>query len=546
MLSVREALNLPIMSTCQLVAGEAGLDNLIEWVHIVDIPNAQFEYDRQGILLLTTGIGMQDDEAAQAGLIQKLTNQGFSGLVWSLGSGFTAVPDLVKNEAEKQNFPVITSPKDVMFVDLSKQILDRITKRQVRLLKRSNNIQGQLTDIVLKGGTLQELAEMLGNSIQRSISIEDSSFRVVASHQVGPIDDSRKRTLANGRTPPDMAQGLIDSGIYSRLLQKMGPIYLESMPEIGLDFERVVAPIIVDREIYGYMWIISGDRPFTELDELATEQAATVAALLLFKNMAVQEATESLRGDFLEELLNGNIHSIHFSEQAHRLGFKKDKSHQILLIQGMPKAGGNGRSLYDNVQQWLHNIKARPLLISRDKRIVLILESSDETSGKQIAEGLINDLNHPACPLLIGIGQPTKLSNESEGLRESYEQAEEALQIGLALNKKNEYLLFSDLGLHHWLYHLPSSQQDGNKFLGKIRELARYDEARNTELVKTLEAYLDHGGSLVDTAESLYIHRNTLLHRLERIKTLNHIDLRNPIYRLNLHIAVKAFRLNGG
>ncbi len=546
MLSVREALNLPIMSTCEIVAGEAGLDNLIEWVHIVDIPNAHFEYERQGILLLTTGIGLQNDDQAQADLIQKLTDEGFSGLVWSLGAAFTAVPDLILKEAEKHNFPIITAPKEVMFVNVSKEIIDRITKRQVRLLKRSNNIQGQLTEIVLKGGTLQELAEMLGSSIQRSISIEDASFRVVASHQVGPIDDSRKKTLANGRTPPDMAQGLIDSGIYNRLLHKMGPIHLESMPEIGLDFERVVAPIIVDREIYGYMWIISGDRPFTEFDELATEQAATVAALLLFKNMAVQEATESLRGDFLEELLNGNIQSIHFSEQAHRLGFKKDRTHQMLLIQGMPKAGGNGRSLYSSVQQWLLNIKARPMLISRDKRIVLILDSNDESGGKQIAEGLINDLSHPACPILIGIGQPANLNTDPDSLRESYQQAQEALQIGLALKKQNEYLLFSDLGLHHWLYHLPANQQDGNKFLGKIRELSAYDEARNTELVKTLEAYLDHGGSLVDTAESLYIHRNTLLHRLERIKTLNQINLRNPMHRLNLHIAVKAFRLNGG
>ena len=462
-----------------------------------------------------------------------------------MGAIFTAVPEIIKKEAKKHAFPIIEAPDEVLFVNVSEEILDRITKRQYRLLKRSNRIQRQLTDIVLKGGTLQELAETLANSIKRSISIEDSSFRVLASHQVGPIDESRRQTLSYGRTPPEMAQGLIDSGIYARLLQKMGPIYLESMPEVGLEFERVVAPVIVDREIYGYMWIISGDRPFTELDELAMEQAATVAAVLLFKNMAVQEATESLRGDFLEELLNGNIHSVSFSEQAHRLGFKNDKPHQILLIQGNPKAGGNGRSLYNNIQQWLHNIKAHPLLVSRDKRIVLVLESGDEAGGKQLAEGLIKDLSHPACPLLIGIGQPANLDDEADGLKNSFEQAQEALQIGLALKKEEEYLLFSELGLHHWLYHLPANKQEGNKYLGKIQELADYDAVRNTELVKTLESYLDHGGSLVDTADSLYIHRNTLLHRLERIKTLNQINLRNPIHRLNLHIAVKAYRLNG-
>lgn len=545
MLTVREALKLSVLSSSRLVAGEQGLDRLVEWVHIVDMPNAQFEYDQEGILLLTSGVGLQE-EAAQSELIKKLSNEGFAGLVWSVGSTFTAVPDLIKQEANKHDFPVIESPHDVLFVNVSKEILDQITKRQVRLLKRSNSIQGQLSNIVLKGGTLQELAETLATSIKRSISIEDSSFRVLASHQIGPVDESRKQTLKYGRTPPDMAQALIDSGIYTRLLQKMGPLSMKPMPEIDMPLERVVAPVIVDREIYAYMWIISGDRPFTELDELALEQAATVAALLLFKEMAVQEATEALRGDFLEELLHGNIDSVAFSEQAHRLGFQKDKAHQMLIIQGSPKAGGNGRSLYNNIQQWLHKLKARPLLVSRDKRIVLVLESGDESGGKQLAEALIQDLSHPACPLFIGIGQPATLKEQKDGLKISFEQAQEALQIGLALKRQEGILLFSELGLHHWLYHLPASRHDGNKYLGKIYELAAYDANRNTELVKTLESYLDHGGSLVDTADSLYIHRNTLLHRLERIKTLNQLDLRDPLHRLNLHIAVKAFRLNGG
>jgi DNA-binding PucR family transcriptional regulator len=78
-----------------------------------------------------------------------------------------------------------------------------------------------------------------------------------------------------------------------------------------------------------------------------------------------------------------------------------------------------------------------------------------------------------------------------------------------------------------------------------IHDLAAYDEKRATELVKTLESYLDHGSSLVDTAQALYIHRNTLLHRLERIEQLCPVDLHDPLQRLNLHVAVKGYRLHG-
>lgn len=544
MVTIREALDLPSLSTSKLVAGKSGVDNFIEWVHIVDIKGATFAYDHKGILLLTTGNGLVDEPESQQELIPKLVQEEYAGLIWGIGHVFDKIPENVISQANALNFPVIEAPKDLLFVKVSTEILDKIAKRQYRLLTRSNQIHRQLTDLVLRGGSLQDLAERLATSIKRSISIEDASFRVLASHDVGPIDDARRLSVENGRTPSKMAQRLLDLGIYDQLLHKMGPLQVKPIPELEMVMERVVAPIIVDRKIYGYMWIISGDRPFTDLDELAMDQAATVAALLLFKNMAVKEAMESLQGDFFEELLRGTIHTVSFSEQAHKLGFQVEKKHQIILVEGTPQAGGGSRSLYENIQNWLEKINVSPLLVSRDQRIVIILQSGDEASGKQISEGLIKDISHPACPLRLGVGLPFALSESSDGMKISYEQALEALRIGQTLHKHEGYLMFGELGLYHWLYNLNDDVRIGNRYLDKIRELSVYDNNRNTELVKTLESYLDHGGSLVDTAQSLYIHRNTLLHRLERIKQLNQIDLRNPLQRLNLHIAVKAYRLH--
>ncbi len=103
---------------------------------------------------------------------------------------------------------------------------------------------------------------------------------------------------------------------------------------------------------------------------------------------------------------------------------------------------------------------------------------------------------------------------------------------------------FEELGLLHWLYHVPPEQQTGNLFLEHIRKLAAYDTDQNKELVKTLETYLDHGGSLAEASQALYIHRNTLLHRVDRIESLCRVDLRDPLQRLNLHVAVKYYRLH--
>lgn len=544
MLTVREALTLPALTGATLIAGEAGLDNQIQWVHTIDIPDANYEWHRQGVLLLTAGFGLRDSEERQAALVPKLVEQGFAGLVFSVGYYFDKTPDVIRHSAEELDFPIIETPYDVLFIDVSEAILEQITQRQNRLLQRSHDIHKQLTELVLRGGNLDDLAKTLARLLKRSVSIEDPSFHLLAAGEIGPVDDARRRSVANGRTTPEIAQRLLKRGIYAQLLNRMSPMRIEPMPELDMTMERVVAPIIVDREIYGYMWIISGDRPLTDLDELAIDRAATVAALILLKEKAVQEAEESLRGDFLEQLLSGRVRSATFTEQAHRFSFHFDRPHQILLVHGPSEAGASNHPLLQTIRTWLNAYKAHALVVMREEMIVIVLESADAAGGKQFATSMVNELSHPANPLLIGVGRPFIPKENPEAIRQSYEEAQEAVRIGLALKRKEDVLVFSELGLLHWLYHLPPEQRRDNVYLDRIQILTNYDNERKTELVKTLEYYLDHGGSLVDTAQALYIHRNTLLHRLERIKELCEIDLRDPWHQLNLHVAVKSYRLH--
>jgi purine catabolism regulator len=542
MLTIRQALQLPIFSSAILVAGRDGVDNEISWVHIVDIPDATYEWRRPNILLLTAGFGLRDDPERQAALIPKLIEEQFAGLVLSTGFYFDETPAGIRRAADENKFPVIETPRELMFVDVTASILEQIVNENYALLRRSQRIHERLTTLVLQGGGFDELAETLAALLQRSITIEDTAFRVLATAQHGRVDSARERSVANGRTTPKLARHLLDAGIYDRLLQEMEPVHIPPMPDLDMNMERFVAPIIVEREIHGYIWIIAGAHPLTELDKLALDHGATVAALIFFKEQAVRKATEALRGDFLEQLLQNETKTAAFSEQAHRLNYHPERPHQVLLIHGLPAAGGDAYALYADVETQLHSRGVRPLLAPRDEHLVAVIESGGDAKGKEIAQTLVQDVAHPTYQLRIGVGRA--ISN-AKTLRRSYEEAEEALRVGEAMQLEEPVIAFTDLGLLHWLYHLPPETIENNAYLQHIRTLAQYDRERNAELVKTLETFLDHGSAMVDAAQALYIHRNTLLHRLERIEKLCQITLREPLHQLNLHAAIKSYRLYG-
>ena len=75
--------------------------------------------------------------------------------------------------------------------------------------------------------------------------------------------------------------------------------------------------------------------------------------------------------------------------------------------------------------------------------------------------------------------------------------------------------------------------------LGGLQELIDYDQKNETELYKTLKAYLRNERNAVHTAKELFIHRSTLFYRLDRIKELIHIDLDDPSTRLYVNISYR-------
>lgn len=545
MLTLRQALQLSVFEKARVVAGERGLDRPIRRVHVVDIPDAEFHVYGQGLLLFTSGYGLKDNPAEQAAFIPKLVANGLVGLVFSLGWSFEEVPATLCAAAEAHGFPIVAVPHEVKFITLIERLYVELLNAQFAVKERADDIHRRLTRLVLDGGGLDALAATLGDILDRSVLFEGLAFEVLAAAQRGPVDVSRQRAVAAGRNPPEEVHRMLTRGIYAELQEKLRPLRLAAMPDLGMTMERVVAPIIVGREIYGYIWIVAGDRPLTELDELAIDHAATVAALVLLKEQAVLEARQALRGDFLAQLLSPDFGADGLRdgllvERAHVLGFQLERPHQALFILCPAATSAVLSSLAARLDRWLRGQGTWALVVVRERGLAVVLEAKSEAAGQALAERLLAEHSTPAHPLLVGAG---RVSADAPGLRRAYAEAREAAEIGERLGRPPRLVCFWKLGVLDWLYHLPAEVLAGNPFLETIRALAEHDRKTNGDLVRTLDAYLEHGGALADAAASLNVHRNTLLYRIGRIEEITGIDLKDAGQRLNLHVALKAHLL---
>ena len=89
-----------------------------------------------------------------------------------------------------------------------------------------------------------------------------------------------------------------------------------------------------------------GDHPLAELDELAIDHAATVAALALLRDQAVRDSQQAMRGDLLTQLLRSPAdYDANTLERARSAGYQVDRPHQALFVTGAPTNAGTAGQL---------------------------------------------------------------------------------------------------------------------------------------------------------------------------------------------------------
>src|SRR5204863_6795432 len=125
--------------------------------------------------------------------------------------------------------------------------------------------------------------------------------------------------------------------------------------------------------------------------------------------------------------------------------------------------------------------------------------------------------------------------------------AEALLAANVAEARGLQLLSFEETGAYRLL--LPAMSEDPNELRRfhdeTVAPLVAYDEQYETELVRTLESFLDADGNVAKTAEKLYTHRHTIRYRLDRVRELTGLDVGSTDGRERLSLGLKAMRVLG-
>ena len=188
--------------------------------------------------------------------------------------------------------------------------------------------------------------------------------------------------------------------------------------------------------------------------------------------------------------------------------------------------------------------KGRPVLGSHGELVIVVPAGDDPGLDRRAADAVLRELEAGLANFTLSVaisrpaGDPVDLHRAG---------AEALLAANVAVAQGEQVLAFEETGAYRLL--LPAMSEDPGELQRfhdeTVAPLVAYDDQYETELVRTLESFLEADGNVAGTAAKLFTHRHTVRYRLERVRELTGLDVGSTDGRERLGLGLKAMRVLG-
>lgn len=511
-LRVGDVLTGPDFRKAEMVAGKAGAGRIIRWVHIMEVTETE-QLLNGNELILSTGVGWHENEQSSVSFLNQLIEKGVSGLCLELGTYIDSIPEEMVEVAERNDFPLIVFQEKVRFIDITQALNGLLMESQYKMMSDLESFSNRLNHLLLSADAFTRILRLLHEYLNAQVIYVPAEGEPSFIPLLNQSD--KERCLSH-----------VDSGSPS------GPSACQPIQVFGRKFADLV--------------IFSQGGQWTDFDALVLDRAATAIAQEQLRVLYVEEKRKSEENRWVEKWVNGEPDQEEI--ERHLLALEPSlKMNGCVVCLGRSKehARQPDFTYYSIVLRSIFEQHGFFSLVSfaRDRVIFVLVNQRNPSDWKSRMNQVLEEIQNTDFIkedvfdfICFGIG---KLVSRLELLHESYRMAREVLYVQEKIGR-GDIRFYEDL----YIFRLISDLNQQNRLRSFVADhlgaVLTFDAEHNSRMLETLKTFLEVNGSKKEAAERLYVVRQTLYHRLDKLKELLGKDFMEPEKRVALEFAIHS------
>ncbi|MFX3617003.1 MAG: PucR family transcriptional regulator [Sporolactobacillus sp.] len=538
---VKDVLNRPLFQRAQLIAGRKGCFREVRWVHILEITHAA-PYVSENDLILTTGLWLKRSLRSELDFMRQIIEHKTAGLCIEFGTTIDEIPDEMIQLCDAFDFPLILFRQPIRFEEITQDIHSFIINQHFDLLKRLEHYSQKQQQLILQSSDITAILRLLHTYIETRVVYYSSLTGAVHYPQAD-------KKLADAL-----------SAFFKKQLENSDTAQEVRLLKLSRNQYFLIEPVICFGQVFSYLGILVSQPHPTEYMKLLLDYTAKAVASVLLRTQFLEEKILHNQNQLIQDILSQQIES---EEQAqmrmglpspgernyHFIGGIIEFEHNV-LISGPERMETLNQDISVLIRSLLRKYHMHHLMMMKNNQIYLLCAEEKRTASsgevlKDNIQKLIAGLNKFIAQSLEGLTFHVGFGKLRDRLLEtwrSFKEAYQVIEVGQKVPEMRSSYFYDSIGIYQLLNAVPDSFLEGfiEDHLGR---LIAHDKNHHMNLEKTLAVYFRCRGSKGEAAKHLFIHRQTLYNRLDKISDILGDDFAAPHRRYCLEMALLGHQL---
>lgn len=382
---------------------------------------------------------------------------------------------------------------------------------------KSQSLRMRMMEMIMYGKGLDAIVDAMAKELNINITIIDMSGKIITHSHPFTLNDSLWiESIERGFCPPFFIKHIYNVSAQHGDEQNDGPL-LRHCKDNQLYY--LAKRIRINGELYGYVFMLQKEENFSTYCGDVLSYISYAATEFMLKNINADSVKNGLYDNLLIDIFRG-IPSEQINARIYAGEMKFPNRMCIAAVK--PRFFQGTNYVKDDMPRALRQMFPRERYVYYSKMMVILFGLSDDAPAlaEEDMSKLLSLCEHEH--LICGVSNPFSTVTS---MRYYYEQAVKAIELNGLLNLPENLYEYKNVALYDLINNVAQSRKVGFYCHPALLQLMEYDKQNGSQLYETLCCLAKNGFNSAATANEMFLHRNTLSYRKQKIAAVTGLDL---------------------